>query len=970
MAKPKPWFQVVFPREDLRQNRPLDASEFAVHLDQVRDGRAPVDYREPERFFDRTYLTRNLIDLSSQVVRRLNGIKVETSAVFNMATQFGGGKTHALTLLYHLAKGGPAAAGWNGVRKILDAAGVTTVPQAAAAVFVGTEFDSIAGRGGNGEPLRRTPWGELAWQLGGERAYQAVARHDEQGTAPGGDVIRQFLPEGPCVVLLDELMNYIHRNRSSGLSAQFYHFLQALSEEARGRDRMVLAVSVPASELEMTAEDTRDFQALKKLLDRVGRAILMSTETETAEIIRRRLFEWKGVPDEARATVKTWSDWIGRNRAWLGEPDPAATTRAFEACYPFHPSVLSVFERKWQSLPRFQKTRGVLRLLALWVSHAYEAGYRGAHEDTLLGLGTAPIENAHFRTAMFEELGNNELEGPVTTDIAGRDDANALRLDREATEPIRKIRLHQKVATTIFFESNGGQERTEATQPEIRFAVADPFMDIANVDTVLEDFGRSAYHLLTVGNRYRFTVKPNLTKIQVDRRMGIQDKEVEKRLRAEILRAFPKTAQGAAALDVIPFPEGSHEVPDAPRLTFVVLAPDQARGDATRAFVDELLKNSGRTGRTHKTGLIVAVPDGLDAARKSAKDVLAWEDVEGDRELVNRLDGDQQRQLAKSKGEAGRDLKEAVWRAYRYVWLLGKDNQVREFHLPNAHASAASSLTEFILNRLVAGEEVSGAVSVRKLVGAWPAERAEWPTLEARNTFYASPFLPRLLDPACLKRTIAEGVREGRLGYAERPGADGRYAGLRFATEVGESEIELSDDVVLLTADKARSLIEPPRLVRLELRPGSARLKPGEEVTFSVAGYDQNGAAFACGPASWQAGGGTLGVDGRYTAGSTEAAFVVQATVGTVEATATVTIAKAAPTPVVSPGRGLRWSGEVPPAKWMNLYLRVLSRFATGGHLRIRVQFELPPEAEVSDAVSEETRAALRELGLNERLDH
>ena len=99
MAKPKPWFQVVFPREDLRQNRPLDASEFAVHLDQVRDGRAPVDYREPERFFDRTYLTRNLIDLSSQVVRRLNGIKVETSAVFNMATQFGGGKTHSLTLL-------------------------------------------------------------------------------------------------------------------------------------------------------------------------------------------------------------------------------------------------------------------------------------------------------------------------------------------------------------------------------------------------------------------------------------------------------------------------------------------------------------------------------------------------------------------------------------------------------------------------------------------------------------------------------------------------------------------------------------------------------------------------------------------------------------------------------------------------------------------------------------------------------
>lgn len=968
MAKPKPWFQVVYPREDLRQNRPLDASEFAVHLDQVRDGRAPVDYREPERFFDRTYLTRNLIDLSSQVVRRLNGIKVETSAVFNMATQFGGGKTHSLTLLYHLAKGGPAATKWNGVPRILEAAGVTDVPQAAAAVFVGTEFDSIAGRGSEGEPLRRTPWGEIAWQLGGERAYQVVAKHDEQGTAPGGDVIRQFLPEGPCVVLLDELMNYIHRNRASGLSAQFYHFLQALSEEARGRDRMVLAVSVPASELEMTAEDTRDFQALKKLLDRVGRAILMSTETETAEIIRRRLFEWKGVPEEAQATIRAWSEWVGKNRAWLGEPDPAATAKALEACYPFHPSVLSVFERKWQSLPRFQKTRGVLRLLALWVSHAYEAGYRGAHEDTLIGLGTAPIENAHFRTAMFEELGNNELEGPVTTDIAGRDDANALRLDAAASEQIRKSRLHQKVATTIFFESNGGQARAEATQPEIRFAVADPFMEIGNVETALDGFVAVAFHLLPVGNRYRFTIPPNLNKVHVDRRAGVAEKEIERRLCAEILRAFPKSAQGASGLDVIPFPQASNEVPDAPRLTFVVLSPDQARGDETRAFVDDLLRNSGHSGRTHKTGLIIAIPDGLDPARKAARDLLAWEDIEGDREIASRLTGDDQRDLSRKKGEAARDLKEAVWRAYRYVWLLGKDNQVREIPLPHAHASAAASLTEFILNRLVADEEITRSVSVRKLLSAWPAERTEWTTVEARNAFYSSPLLPRLLDPGCLKRTILDAVREGKVGYAERPGPDGKYHGLRFEVELGELEVELSDDLVLLTADRARSLIEPPRLARIEIRPGSARMKPGEDVLFAVAGFDQNGATFKCGAVAWVADGGSIAADGRFTAGTDEGSFSVKATVDGLDATAGITIAKALPPPEPK-GKGLRWSGEVPPPKWMNLYMRVLSRFATGGLLKIRVQFELPPEAEISDAAAEETRTALRELGLNDRVE-
>src|SRR5208283_4619972 len=130
----KPWYKVVTPREDLREGKPLDASEFAVHLDDVRNNAAPPDYQKPDRFFARTYLTRNLSTLASQVVRRLSGERTETSAVFNLATQFGGGKTHALTLLYHLAKNGPRSHSWTGVRSILDAAKVSSIPEAAVAV--------------------------------------------------------------------------------------------------------------------------------------------------------------------------------------------------------------------------------------------------------------------------------------------------------------------------------------------------------------------------------------------------------------------------------------------------------------------------------------------------------------------------------------------------------------------------------------------------------------------------------------------------------------------------------------------------------------------------------------------------------------------------------------------------------------------------------------------------------------------
>ena len=204
MAKITPWYKVVTPREDLREGKPLDAAEFAGHLDQVRDGQANEDYQNPARFFERTFLTKNLLKLAGEVVRRLSGEKTEASAVFNMATQFGGGKTHTLTLLYHLATHGPKSAKWEGVSRILDQAQVTEVPKAATAVFVGTEFDSIEGRGGDdGTPKRRTPWGEIAFQLSGKAGFDVVAEHEKQMIAPAGEVIREFLPKDRPSLIID-----------------------------------------------------------------------------------------------------------------------------------------------------------------------------------------------------------------------------------------------------------------------------------------------------------------------------------------------------------------------------------------------------------------------------------------------------------------------------------------------------------------------------------------------------------------------------------------------------------------------------------------------------------------------------------------------------------------------------------------------------------------------------------------------
>ena len=611
----KPWYQVVYPREDLRENRPLDAAEFAVHLDQVRDGRAPGDYQDPARFFSRTYLTANLTDLAGQVLRRLSGERTEASAVFNLSTQFGGGKTHALDAALppgqaraggaRVAGGGAAAApgragahppgGHRGLRRHrvrLAARPRRRRWHAVAPDAVGRDRLPARRRGGAGRAGRAR--GAVHRAEGGRDpgvpAQGSAGHHPDRR----GHQLRQHLPE-------------------PGLPQPHVQLPPGALRDRRGQDNVVLVVSIPASELEYTAEDEADEQRFKKMLDRVGKAIMMSAETETAEIIRRRLFEWDSpavtqdgriiLNREARDTCRAYADWVLEHRLQLPSWFPAdAAHEAFLATYPFHPTVLSVFERKWQVLPRFQRTRGVLRLLALWVARAYQAGTRHIHKDPLMGIGTAPLDDPMFRSAVFEQLGEGRLEGAVTTDICGRRESHATRLDDEAVETIRRGRLHRQAATAVFFESNGGQQRGTATAPEIRLAVAAPDLDIGNVEPVLEGLRSACYFLTVEGNRYRFSVTPNLNKLLADRRANIGDARIAETVHAEVQRVF----HAGSGIERVFFPETSGEIADRPALTLAVLAPDHAMQDAgTLPLISRLTRESGGSGRTFKSAFAV-----------------------------------------------------------------------------------------------------------------------------------------------------------------------------------------------------------------------------------------------------------------------------------------------------------------------------------------------------------------------------
>ena len=945
MAALKPWYKIdgLTPREDLREGKPLDASEFAVHLDKVRDKTAPPDYKEPARFFDRTYLTKYLTDLAAQVVRRLSGEKTETSAVFNLATQFGGGKTHALTLLYHLAKHGAAANNWTGVQKILQKAGLSSIPEAAVAVFVGTEFDSIQGRGGDdGTPLRKTPWGEIAYQLGGAEALAVLAEHEAQFIEPKGDVIRKFLPKDkPCLILMDEIINYVSTYRRKGFNNYLYNFIQSLSETARSLDNVVLVVSIPASEMEYTTEDEADEQRFKKMLDHVGKAIIMSAESETSEIIRRRLFEWEPgavtadgriiLPKDAINTGNEYADWVVEHRQQLPSWFPLDNAReAFYATYPFHPTVLSVFERKWQGLPRFQRTRGVLRLLALWVSNAYQQGYQGAHRDALISLGTAPLDDPQFRAAVFEQLGETRLEGAVTTDICGKRDSHAVRLDAEAVDAIKKPRLHRKVTTTIFFESNGGFQKTEATVPEIRLAVAEPSLDIGNVETVLETLSTDCYYLSIEKNKYRFSLSPNLNKILADRRANVQASRITSRVTAEIQKVFVPS-QG---IQPIYFPENSSAVPNRAVLTLAILAPEYSMQDSeTVKFVESMTREYGTSDRTFKSAIVWAIADSDTQLREETRKLLAWEDIRD--EERERLDDSQKRQLDENLKKAERDLKESVWRSYKNIALLGKDNKIRTVDLGMVTSSMARNMVELIVNRLRQDGDVEDSVSPRFIVRNWSPAFTEWSTKAVRDAFFASPLFPRLLNGDGVKEAIARGVRDGILAYVGKTG-DAKYEPFQYQCTISAADVEISDDVFIITQETASAYKKAESESLADTQNPSPQTINGDTANT---------------PAT------TVSV----TASTTNVVKAKAQTTPYVKDTATE------PTEIITPppsARVLKWSGAITPQKWMNFYTRVLSKFAANKDLKLTLKVSVYVEGDVSTQKIEETKVALQELGL------
>ena len=931
-----PWYKTVTPRREVREGRSFNPDEFAIHLEQVIAKTAPADYRDPEQFFARTCFTRALREHAGMVLRRLAGRTTDTAPVMTLITQFGGGKTHTLAALYHLATSGGDASRYPGVADLLRVAGVPAVPEARVAAFVGNAWDPREGR--------ETPWLDLARQIAGEQGVRELGPAAKT-TPPGTDAIDRVFRAagGPVLLLFDEVLNFLNRHRA--MAEPFHAFVQNLTVATTATTHGAAVVSLPRSQVEMTDWDMQWQDRITKVIRRVAKDLIANDETEISEVVRRRLFGDAGHERHRKKVSKAYADWCFERRAqlppeWTAVDSAITEAKAreylrsrFETCFPFHPATLSVFQRKWQALAQYQQTRGTLAMLAQWISWAYREGFTQARTEPLVTLGSAPLEVPEFRSAVLGQLGESRLVAAIDADVAGAQ-AHARALDADTKGALRNI--HRRVGTTILFESSGGQIDKVAHLPELRFALGEPAVDTTSVDSAafaLED--KSWFIRRTGSDGFRIGHQPTMRKVVSDRRASLdEDAEIRPAMRQAVRKEFER----GASLPVAPFPADGSAIQDTPRLTLVVVDPESEWTGAghLRERIREWTVRRGKSPRLYPAALVWCVKQPGRNLRDKVELMLAWKRVA--REVAEGiLGGDFDRAdragLQSRVADAGEAVKDEIWGGYRFVVIsdAGEPDGLKVIDLGAGHASAGDSLCARVVTALKSQALLNESVGAGYVERNWPpalAAAGAWPLASLRQSFLNGS-LTRLLDPdATLRAKIVEFVERGDFGLASgrQPGGDGAYGRTWFNEPVPAEEITFESGVFLLRKDRAAAL---------GAKPGA---EPGA------------GTGLEPGPGT----GPTPEPGLRPEPGSEPGSRPEPVS---------------APPPGAAAARTIRLSGDVPPEVWNRLGRTLLPKLRGGAELKLGVQFSATVEGDRADGLVADLKQILDDLGLSERVD-
>ncbi len=600
----KPWREVVSPHKDVASGK-YQQAEFAADLWQVYLGQGSDEYRDPAEFFRRTFLTDSLGRLLSGAIRRLSGTGGDP--VVQLQTNFGGGKTHSMLALYHLFSGTPTA-NLAGLDELMKDAEATKLPQVNRAVLVGNKISP-------GNPVTKpdgtvvnTLWGELAWQLGfaagglkeGKKAFQRIKADDERGTNPG-DVLRELMVDyGPCLILIDEWVAYarqLHEENDlpGGSFETHFTFAQALTESAKLAKNCLLVVSLPASDTatspHLVGEDIevggeRGRAALNSLRNAIGRVDAVwrpASAEESFEIVRRRLFEPLVEKEQfvARDTVaRAFYDlYRTQHEEFPPECRDADYEKRIKAAYPIHPEVFDRLYTDWSSLVKFQRTRGVLRLMAAVIHSLWEKNDR----NPLILPANFAIDDRRVQFELTRYLSANWV--PIIEKDVDGPNALPVRLDGEVPN-LGKYAACRRVARTIYLGSapSTATAHKGIEDRRVKLGCVMPGESPAIFGDALRRLSSTATYLYQDGVRYWYSTQPTVTKLAEDRTEQLRresDKvvqELDKRLRTNLRKKGDFSRVHA-------LPYSGQDVPDDTDARLVVLSIEHPyrKGDGNPA---------------------------------------------------------------------------------------------------------------------------------------------------------------------------------------------------------------------------------------------------------------------------------------------------------------------------------------------------------------------------------------------------
>lgn len=791
----KSWRDVIFPHSDVSEGR-YKKAEFAADLSQVINGKAAYEYRDPVEFFGRTYITAGMENLLVQALQRITGHDGEP--VVQLKTAFGGGKTHTMLALYHLFGGRVTTESVPVLKRIIDKAGLAGIPKANIAVLVGTALNKSGTKRPADMPgiTINTLWGEMAYQLakssGNHALYDIIKEADKKGVNPGSDALTElFDKSGPTLILLDELVAYGRElygktDLPAGTYASFISFIQSLTEAASGSERCMVVASIPESEIEVGGEIGQ--KVLDTLSHHFARkeAVWKPVESnEGFEVVRRRLFT-ECRDKEARDAVceaffKMYKD---NPEEFPVDCRQEEYLERMKQCYPIHPEVFDRLYNDWATLEKFQRTRGVLRLMASVINNLWESG----NADFLIMPSSIPVAAPFVREELIRYL-NDSWNAIVDSEVDGKKSV-PVKEDSKNTN-FGQYNAANKVARTLFFGSapSTGLNNKGLSRSQVMLGCADPDDKIFIYSDALDKLANSLSYLYSGYGRYWFDTRPTLRKMMEEKASRVSDAEAD-----DVIRNFVRqTPRGNIFKTIHICPAQSLDIPDEQSTRLVIIDHQYAYtsedgGNAIiNQVINDILTTRGAGPRIYKNTLLFCFADRklINGLKEEVKRYIAWKDIDRDKDDLE-LNNADKRTISENLQSGKANIINKINAAYCWVSEphvdpnAPKDIELRIEQLSGSEGIVSRCEATFLQNESLIKNYAPTRLSMALSLYIWKTmDCIQIKELWKYYTSYC--YMDKLLDYSVLDNAVVRGLQDkAYFAIANGIDPDGNYVNLRY----------------------------------------------------------------------------------------------------------------------------------------------------------------------------------------------